>query len=336
MQALTRRMINRNVTGCPDSMSWGDRAAQVLPRTRPIFVDVGANKGYSLCEFMQLWSQRRIAFRTWQASIIKFGRERKSGWLSTPVGSCGNCNDCEHAPAQPHTRSGGVAYLLELLPSNHELLRYVLEDLAISEIASVHHVAASNFSGGLIQVDHGIMGDERASILSATRQRKNTSSPSGGLVALQTVDDFLVDQGLGQAALYHVKIDTEGYDAVVLEGMTRTLSKRLVAILEFEVSFRGWWFNMRPRKERLAQLGVVHKRELRKLGDVISRLSAFGYECFWEAGRYLIPISGPCWQNEFEVWRSPWSNVVCAHEPEMVDLFRDLAFRQRKGRQRGS
>ena len=86
----------------------------------------------------------------------------------------------------------------------------------------------------------GPAGYERAS-LSTARQKTNGSD--GTYVRVLTVDDFLEQAGLSRSPIYHMVIDTEGHDALVLEGLKRTLSRRGVALLEFEVSWMDWWWS---------------------------------------------------------------------------------------------
>ena len=54
-------------------------------------------------------------------------------------------------------------------------------------------------------------------------------------------------------------------------------------------------------------------------------LQRFGYECVWQARANLLPISGDCWHDSFEVWRSAWNNVVCAHETQMLQYLYSYA-----------
>ena len=137
-------MVYRNVTGCPDADGWLEAAAEVLPRTPPVlFIDVGANKGYSVCAFMQRWTQHKVTEKTWHAGILRFAQARKGKYLKTAKGSCGNCGDCKRAPRRPHGRTGGEAHLLELLPANRELLRAVLAETGLDAVVKVHGVAAS-------------------------------------------------------------------------------------------------------------------------------------------------------------------------------------------------
>ena len=115
----------------------------MLPRTPPvIFVDVGANKGYTACEFFELWLQHDVNASSWHSGIGKWARS-----TGTPLrGTCGNCYDCRRPRARKHSRAGGRAVLLELLPANQKLLAHLLAKMGLAADASVHNVAASNVS----------------------------------------------------------------------------------------------------------------------------------------------------------------------------------------------
>ena len=70
-----------------------------MPRTRPVtYINVGANKGYRVPEFLGLWSQRRVPgyTRGWQRRLLQYAEERKSGSLK--AFSCGGCSECRAKP----------------------------------------------------------------------------------------------------------------------------------------------------------------------------------------------------------------------------------------------
>ena len=121
----------------------------------------------------------------------------------------------------------------------------------------------------------------------------------------QAVDAVTIDQlvdNLRLAHVEHLSIDTEGWDALILEGGRRSIKNRTFSMIEFEYS--GRW------KERGSTLRAVQ-----------NWLFASGYHCFWLTSRgatRLIPLSGPCWLPEFENHR--WSNVACVHRTEYVEL----------------
>ena len=105
----------------------------------------------------------------------------------------------------------------------------------------------------------------------------------------------------------------QGHDALVLEGAKRAISTRQIAILEFEVTAKGYWATA-PRDALYS--------ERRSLASTIEWLRTAGYECFWQADG-LVPMSGPCWLPFYEASRW-WSNAVCAHDPAVISRLRSF------------
>ena len=99
----------------------------------------------------------------------------------------------------------------------------------------------------------------------------------------------------------------------MLEGAKRALLTRQIAIIEFEVTAKGYWAT--------APIDVLYP-ERRSLAGTIELLHAAGYECFWQADG-LVPMSGPCWLPFYETSRK-WSNAVCAHDPEVISQLRSF------------
>ena len=129
---------------------------------------------------------------------------------------------------------------------------------------------------------------------------------------ITTVDEFMLEQGLREAFI--VSIDVEGFDALVLEGMRRTIEERRVRIFEFEFGKKGFW----------AHSDAAETRSL--TGMLRGWLGRAGYSCFWQTkSGQLVPVLDPCWVRALaiEPARSKliWSNLLCAHEPSVLDLF---------------
>ena len=99
-----------------------------------------------------------------------------------------------------------------------------------------------------------------------------------------TVDDFLEQAGLSRSPIYHMVIDTEGHDALVLEGLKRTLSRRGVALLEFEVSWMDWWWSTAHHR----RYKRTPRAEWRKFGSALRGLQRFTFIIDHIAGKPLI------------------------------------------------
>ena len=179
--------------------------------------------------------------------------------------------------------------MLELLESNRALLRNLTAATGIGDIARVHDLAATN-------VTHRVYAPTGFAGMEMHAAREGTETKPANLEAV-SLDDLFEEEALSEA--YLVSIDTEGSDALVLEGMQQLLRSGRVAFLEFEVGKnKGYWRAKHP--------------ERRRLDVTISRLLEFGYFCFFESGSQLAPISGPCWSDALS--SPPWANVLCAKE----------------------
>ena len=131
-----------NLTGCPSS-HWQEVVAGAVPRTAPIhFVNVGANKGYSLVEFLGLWSQHHVTPHAWGRKIYWYAKQRKFKYLAQT--GCGYCWDCKARAIGKHQRTGGRAIALELVANNRAMVRTLARETGLAASLAVHDFAASN------------------------------------------------------------------------------------------------------------------------------------------------------------------------------------------------
>jgi FkbM family methyltransferase len=294
-------------------------------RSGPVtYINVGANKGYSLVEFLNLWTDQQIQGRVWRRSIFRQVQQmtrKKNHYLPF---ACGNCDDCKRPVPPAHNRRGGFVHAIEMAAANHALLSAVVASQGLSNIVRVHHLAASNASKRVLTA-RAKVGDERTGLHDASDKYCKHHTCDQKLRAV-SLDDFFSEQRL--VAAYQVSIDTEGHDALVLEGMRGILAARRVAIVEFEVSDKGYWTPYRR---------MPLYAERRWVNGTVGWLADAGYSCFWQTAEGLIPASGGCWRRQFELRK--WSNMVCAHEAAVVRALsllasREYACRQRSGRAR--
>ena len=103
-------------------------------------------------------------------------------------------------------------------------------------------------------------------------------------------------------------VDTEGSDALVLEGASRLLLERRVALLEFEFNRMGFW--------------AVDSEAPRTLTRTLQVLESVGYSCFWQGAIGLARATTPCVLSLISRLhpRSTlrWSNLVCSWRPQIV------------------
>ena len=293
------------------SSTWLTRAAEIpaiAARFPPVMINVGANKGYNAAEWLGLHNMLvGVTARRWHRALQQYARNGTGRPHKFLLGqSCGACGGCRQPDPPMHKRQDGRVHMLELTSQNRELLRALVSAFHLPErIAKVHDLAASNQTQFVTEPD-AFAGFEGASIV---RVVKGTARTARRIEAV-ALDDFFARERLER--VYAVEIDTEGVDALVLEGMRAALEAQRVGFVEFEYSHKGYW------KEQ--------RREARSLESVVGWLrERAGYTCFMEAGQWLAPISGPCWLATFRS-HTKWSNVLCAAEPHALGLLHNLSW----------
>ena len=333
--------------GCAHA-PWIERAAQLHHASSSVAdgspvsnIVVGANKGYDAPSFLSLWSHslaKRLGGHTWKHLIMAYARglavdkqlcasctyapasKRKHNFLRMfPTGPCKDEANIRHAK---HARSRLVpqVHLLELLPSNRQLIRWLVNRTDIASFAHVHDLAASNVSSTAFSApDESKYAGIEALFLFVpwNLKEKKRSFRTGATIETTTIDDFMARKRLSEAWL--VQIDTEGWDALVLEGMRKSLAAKRIAFVEFEYSGRNYW-------------SPASGADRRTLEQTQRWLGELGYTCFLQTSFDLAPISGPCWRAEFE--RRHWSNVLCAGREAELSLLYNISAegKARRGR----
>ena len=317
--------------GCPSS-NWAELAAKAFASREEaaaeptVLINVGANKGYNAAHFLSLWSHtKQVTTQKWWKAMYDYahglnGTSRRFGYLSTSL--CGACGACHTRPPSPHTRTTGQVHMLELVPANRRLLRHLCAQMNVCDIARVHDYAASNVTRVEPAPDGSATSGVEYKSLAWPKITKHAMRKFDSTVEAIALDDFMQREKLQR--VFTIDIDTEGWDALVLEGMRKTLADHRVTFVEFEYSGKGYWSP--------SFSGAEH----RSLQKTIAWMYEFGYVCFMEAGPHLAPISGPCWNERYE--RRKWSNVLCAQDPVALSMLHGMAAhaykkRMRKGQQ---
>ena len=305
---------------------WLETLAEEAPSifsAEPVMVNIGANKGYAAPHFLSLFSQHPNAtVRAWHSAIKDVARgrttldgedgPRRHGFLATQM--CGACGACHVSPPAPHSRDGGRVTLVEMVAANAQLLTHLSKATRLHGYITVHNMVASNQSGRAYAPKVKV-GTEYASVQTSSSKRL----PSN-VVEQSTVDELLARQTLPQI-IDVITIDTEGHDALVLEGMSAVLRQKRVTLLEFEYHSIGFW--------------AAKRRDGRNLEQTTARLGEFGYRCWLEGSpNVYVPINQGCWRPKLE--RRKWSNVFCTHDARartVVDSKAWAAFKRRRARQ---
>ena len=206
---------------------------------------------------------------------------------------CGACCPCVEQPPLLPSRHAVDVYAFEFLPANVQWLNAAFDTFGIRDHVKLIHAAVSNASGSAYADKIGQPGSESHVVQDTPLSHGNVTTVAVPRLALS---DFVRSQGIEHIDL--LSVDTEGHDALVLEGARPLLEAGRVTALEFEYHKLGYW-------------GAAHP-DRRPLRDALSSLDAMSYACFWQ-GRHgcIAPANGPCWSPKFEF--HAWSNLVCAH-----------------------
>ena len=299
-------------SGCPAGR-WQDVIAPLLASTAKgrnlTFVNVGANKGYNVAEFMQRFHFQRYILTSpaWHEELMK---SSPSKGVRVRFG-CGLCNACKARPPRAKLHRPVEVHAIEMVRLNANALQRLFGVFKIP--GTVHHLAMSNYSGIAEYRQAGAIGLEHFEL------GKDVTKYKSERVGCLTLDNFASMHlpppkrsflGVASPRIDLLSVDAEGQDALILEGAEELLSKRSVAVLEFEYIMRGYW-----RYDKGA--------DRRHLGDVLARLEKFGYRCYWqgESGS-LAHASGPYWCDAFAFRLR--SNLVCSHRPDVLRAFEGL------------
>lgn len=295
----------------------------------PLLINIGANKGYKLAEFVMQWTNRPVTLTKWLHEVMGYGKTINSGYLGLSGQTCGNCRECTKQRKDiPRFGPRAVAaHALELSPVNCQLLQAVVGKLRLDDIVHLHCPLGASNQSGLTWVPRVVAGYERVSLTAGIgRTRENMKGTAaerkgGEFVEVIRVDDFMERYGVSHASW--VTVDAEGFDALIIEGMAKALQQKRIGVLEFEYSAVGAW--------AASQAGRKAALEPRTLKSTLEKLHRFGYLCYFQTRDSVFPASGQCWHDAFEF--RGWSNLVCAHEPEalaILDRTAMDAWRQRK------
>ena len=277
-------------SSCPASR-WMDVLAPLLAREEEmVFLNIGANKGYAVADFLQRFNASETLTNTdWLRRMNRYVH-------STAEIKCGVCGACKNAV--PKVRTGKTrrlrAYAVELLTINSWILTRMFKYFNVQ--GQVVHAAVTNVSGFVFEPRNARPGTEWHMI-----------SSEGKRVPAMTMDDLLRSTRLDESVIDLVTIDAEGYDSLVLEGGVRMLAQKRARLIEFEYHEVGMW-KTRPLRATLEQLQEA------------------GYKCFWQGNTAvngaLAQASGAAWCEDFEFRRM--ANLLCSSETTLLRELRKL------------
>ena len=280
---------------CPSGL-WHERVAPLLAASDMVMLNIGANKGFNVVEFLQRYSTTpaNLTHARWYTLLMEHGCAAQC---------CGVCGLCRASRIKQQGNARAHVHAFELQPANVRLLQ-TLVGLAGLPV-TVHSTAVSNVSGVVYTANDVKPGAESFGIRHEgggrrANDRRFLQRP------VTTVDAFMTAFNVPRAQF--VSIDTEGEDALVLRGMERMLREKRIDVIEFEYN-RKW---------------KAVFRDPRPLAPVVEWLYRLDYVCFWQGNKgELAQMSGSCYReetrNRFGFARS---NAVCTHRADVIAVFR--------------
>jgi FkbM family methyltransferase len=273
-------------SACPKVPIFEEIARQNYVEGRDmVVVDVGANKGYTVAEMMEVFEPSSHMNPNSLGIFLKSTFKRKL---------CGVCNDCEGRADQTllkerRTPRSFTIHAVEPSEANFDLLLKV-KGWSNHSNMFIHKYAASS-KDGIVFFPNAQVGNEVGSIM------ENPKGDAYSKVESITLDSFFERNGLDDVDI--LKIDAEGFDPDVLRGSQQVLEQKKTKLLIFEYHKLNLWSESHPNKDTLE--------------NVVKNMDLKGYDCYLLGKDSTFRLTG-CWNPLFEFRK--WSNVVCAAREE--------------------
>lgn len=224
-----------------------------------VFVDIGCNKGFSIASFYEQFAPKSGVNKQ---SICELHKELGTGKYQ------GVCKDCFETPRLGESPSGipPKAFCIDGSPYTHERTKTIATRLQknqpLAQGWELFHHAMTNATGTITYED---CNSEDCGIRRPGDKLRAKKRPK--VVPATTYDSFAKAHGITWADL--VKIDTEGEEPLIIQGMHESLKARRVGFLAFELhgSGKGWY----------------RAFDMKRLTDL---LDAYGYNCYVDSAAH--------------------------------------------------
>ena len=302
-------------------------------------VDVGANKGYLLAHWLDLW---RPDLAVTPASLYRrITAPPLAGFVEAKY-ACGACSDCQTghtgtrssplcvlpgvaaaaaaaapAAAAPPPPPSLTLYAIEPVPSNvrilqEGLLAHVTEAtggpglggvaLHVEALAMVGSSATTSVQFGVCPPGHEVCGVKREHVPGETGGGPGAYEVATVNVTAMTLDAWAEAHGLlgGEGAAAARKIDVLAVDTEGLDALVLAGGARLLAARQVRVL--------------LFEYHQFRAWSTSLLEDVVANLDNFGMDCYLLQQKLALRLTGSCWHAAFEF--RYWSNVMCVLREE--------------------
>lgn len=309
-------LISAQSSKCPGHMPYHRLISAGLACRPLVIVNIGANKGYSLATYANLFApELAITPSAIYGRIMgKYGDAENGGTVNHPCGACNDCREDHITPRSSRTcvRSGGTIFPATDVPVEIHGFEPIASNIEIIEtgLMALYKEATSISGGGqtkLIVHRAAVVGDSKIEVVpfgmcppGLERCGVEAAGTTGGIttwnhdqvriedVKATTVDDMHTKFGIPMD-IDLLAIDTEGLDPEVLDGAAGLLASHRISIVEFEYHNQRAW-------------------KTRTLESVVEKLGGFGYDCFMMHSGYFLQLTN-CWTPAFEF--KDWANVMC-------------------------
>lgn len=259
-----------------------------------ILINIGFNKGYNFAVWLNTFTSLNVSSSVWYDYLQKW--KSMNNKVVNQV-DCGNCNDCKFTYNIRNINTNRIRFIgIDLNKQNVELVSGVFSSLNTTgqlkgvSVQLLH--AAGGPRPGVLRIPKCPPGNELCRIPDSV----NETSSNFDNVQVVTVDNIIrnISSFDGRRKIVDIlMVDTEGHDALILEGASHHIRQQAIRCIIFEYHFLKPWLTMR-------------------LESTIEFLRAHKYVCFLQGQKRLWPISGSFWNPLYEFHY--WSNVMCIHE----------------------
>ena len=277
-------------SNCP-SNRWQRAIQDTLQRKHMSYINIGANVGSNVNEFLNMYN------RTWKISPKEWHDQTNAG-----CGACGACKTVFHKREPPP--------LVEATKSIHVVGVEMMSSTfwKLEEAFRVFQVPGTAL--------HAAGGDVLQTVYEPHLPRPGHEyqgvATKGAPIPMITIDSITTMLPAPDTDVVDIlSIDTEGHDALVLQGATTGISRHAFRVIEFEYHGVGAWAKT-------------------SLNATVSTLMKHNYRCYWQGNKGVLKRFRTSCNYEFK----KWSNLVCAHEQNIVEIFEALSEDTRPGRRR--
>jgi hypothetical protein len=198
------------------------------------FIEVGANKGFIVAQWIALWAPE------WAATRGELGAYWESLEVYTP---CGACSECKSDTDTSAMYAGGS----DTLGAATDLRFFALEAAPKTYAALAASPLVQSVPPGIVTLTHAVVGNSIQASTSFPNCKLahegcdlSSSDVDPADVSLTTVDFYIKTQDL--TAVYWLNIGAEGSDPLVLLGADSTLTGGRVSMLSFNYHGKLAWY----------------------------------------------------------------------------------------------